>query len=39
MTVGSKVNGYGYESNGGLHFELYQDGGKQNANAHYLDLL
>jgi hypothetical protein len=20
MTVGSKLNGYGYESNGGLHF-------------------
>ena len=30
VTVGSKVNGYGYESNGGLHFELYHNDGKKN---------
>jgi len=29
MTVGSKLNVYGYESNGGLHCELYQNDGPQ----------
>jgi hypothetical protein len=29
MTVGSKLNGYGYESNGGLHCEFYHNDGKK----------
>ena len=37
MTVGSKLNEYGYESNGGLHYELYQNDGKQTADAHHLN--
>ena len=38
MTVGSKLNGYGYESNGSLHCQLYQNDGKQTADAHRLSL-
>jgi len=37
MTVGSKLNDYGYESNGGLHCELYHNDGKQAADAHRLN--
>jgi hypothetical protein len=37
MTVGSKLNGYGHESNTGLHSELYQNDGIQTADAHHLN--
>ena len=37
MTVGSKLNGYEYECNGGLHFELYRDDGKQTADIQCLN--
>ena len=37
MTVGSKLNGYGYESNNGLHSELYQNDRKQTTDAHRLN--
>ena len=37
MTVGSKLNGYGYESNGGFHSEFYQNDGTQTAYAHHLN--
>jgi hypothetical protein len=37
MTVGSRLNGYAYESNGGLHCELYQNDGKQTAYPLHLD--
>ena len=37
MTVGSKLNGHGYERNGGLHFELYHKDGKQTTDAHRLN--
>ena len=36
MTVGSKLNGYGYESDSVFHSELYQNDGKQTTDAHRL---
>jgi len=37
MAIGSKLNIYGYESNGGLHCELYHNDGRQITDTHCLN--